>query len=461
MVELLLGEQATKAAIDQSLANLAKQGNAPGVILIGVFGHGVEYDEITAAGESTSRSYFCPYDATMRNRLGSDGKPSYIAANKPRIEPDPTTLISMSQVFSAMALSPAGNRVLLADCCRNDPHAARGAKRGFGTGIKSGDLPENANTAALFACSKGEQAMEDPTSKHGAFTKCVLDWLAEPMGRTTAGRLGEHLDEAVPQLVKDLSMGENAQQPKYLSVNTVNLQLAALTPKPMPVPKPMPPTPRPQPADTLTGTKPGEVREITLPGGVTLNQVWCPPGTFTMGSPASEKGRDVNEAPVQVTLTKGFWLGQTEVTQSQWTAVMGAASKPWSGKEYVKEGPTFPASYISHGVNTDGTIEADSATAFCEKLTEIERKAGRLPTGWKYSLPTEAQWEYACRAGTKTKYSFGDDESQLDEYAWWGGRTGNGNAKTEQYAHTVATKKPNPWGLSDMHGNLWEWCQDG
>ena len=219
---------------------------------------------------------------------------------------------------------------------------------------------------------------------------------------------------------------------------------------------PLPP-PTITPSESLIGTKAGDLREITLPGNVTLKQVWCPPGAFTMGTPGAT---DI-EAPVQVTLTQGFWLGQTEVTQSQWTAVMGVASKPWSGQEYVQEGPNFPASWISHGVNPDGAIEADSATAFCEKLTEIERQAGRLPTGWKYTLPTEAQWEYACRAGTQTAYSFGDDESQLGEYAWWGGRVGNGNARTEQYAHEVGTKKPNPWGLSDMHGNLYEWCRDG
>ncbi len=232
---------------------------------------------------------------------------------------------------------------------------------------------------------------------------------------------------------------------------------------------PPPLTPVVPTSDSLTGTKPGEVREITLPGSVKLKQVWCPSGKFTMGSPASETGRSKDEddtadaggQPALVTLTKGFWLGQTEVTQAQWTAVMGAASKPWSGKPYVREGANFPASFISHGVNSDGTIEADSATAFCEKLTEIERKAGRLATGWKYALPTEAQWEYACRAGTQTAYSFGDDESKLGDHAWWGGNLGDGNAKTEQYAHAVATKQPNAWGLSDMHGNVWEWCFDG
>lgn len=197
----------------------------------------------------------------------------------------------------------------------------------------------------------------------------------------------------------------------------------------------------------LIGTKAGETREITLPGGVKQIYIWCPPTKepFTMGTP----GATDEESPVQVTLTQGFWLAQTETTQAQYTAIMGTS--PWvvhgDTDYYYKAGANFPASYIDH----------TEAEAYCAKLTEIEGKAGRLPTGWKYALPTEAQWQYACRAGTKTKYSFGDDESQLGEYAWF---TKNADEIGEKYAHGVGTKKPNPWGLSDMHGNVWEWCRD-
>ena len=123
---------------------------------------------------------------------------------------------------------------------------------------------------------------------------------------------------------------------------------------------------------------------------------------------------------------------------------------PWSGKEGVKEGDDYPATYI----------DWNDATEFCRKLTARESQAGRLPQGYFCALPTEAQREYACRAGTTTAYSFGNDRSALGDYAWWGGMKGEGSCKMERYAHRVGQKKPNPWGFYDLHGNLWEWCRD-
>jgi len=159
-----------------------------------------------------------------------------------------------------------------------------------------------------------------------------------------------------------------------------------------------------------------------------------------LGSPDSEKGRDDDETQHQVTLTKPFYMGRTEVTQGQWKKV--SRTEPWKAEQYVLEGDDNPAVYVSW----------DDAVEFCEKLSSMEGKV--------YRLPTEAEWEFACRGGTKTAFSFGDDEAELSKYAWWGGFVGNGNARDEQYAHRVPQKLPNPYGLLDMHGNVWEWCSD-
>jgi formylglycine-generating enzyme len=193
---------------------------------------------------------------------------------------------------------------------------------------------------------------------------------------------------------------------------------------------------------SFVGTKAGEVRDDN---GLKMKLVWCPPGKFTMGSPSAEKQSRRDESRVRVTLTKGFWLGQHEVTQLELRRVMQTA--PWSGEDYVKEGDNYPATYV----------DWDDAKTFCKKLTEQEHSAGRLPLAWQYTLPTEAEWEYACRAGTTTRYSFGDDPSALPEYGWF---EKNARAAGEEYAHRVGQKKANGFGLYDMHGNVMEWCRD-
>lgn len=197
------------------------------------------------------------------------------------------------------------------------------------------------------------------------------------------------------------------------------------------------------PADSMGGEKAGQVRDDN---GLKMKLVWCPPGKFT-------SREDGHRDEVHVVLTRGFWLGKYEVTQSEWKQVM--ATDPWNDKDRRKEefddftieGDDFPATYVSW----------DNAIEFCRKLTDRERKADRVPEGWEYSLPTEAQWEYACRAGTKTTFNFGDDESKLGDYAWF---FDNAAAADEYYAHEVGRKKSNGWGLYDMHGNISEWCRD-
>jgi formylglycine-generating enzyme required for sulfatase activity len=126
-----------------------------------------------------------------------------------------------------------------------------------------------------------------------------------------------------------------------------------------------------------------------------------------------------------------------QVTQEQWRQVLGTT--PWKGESFTIEGSDVAASYVSW----------DDAVKFCERLSQKE--------GRRYRLPSEAEWEYTCRAGTTTAYSFGDDEQQLGAYAWF---DGNAWSKGEKYAHRVGQKRPNAFGLYDVHGNVWEWCAD-
>jgi formylglycine-generating enzyme required for sulfatase activity len=165
-----------------------------------------------------------------------------------------------------------------------------------------------------------------------------------------------------------------------------------------------------------------------------LELLWVEPGTFTMGSSADEPERNKAEGPqTRVTLTHGFWLGKTEVTQAQYEAVTGA-----NPSTFKAAGPNAPVERVSW----------IDAMAFCEKLNARERAAGRLPAGYSYTLPTEAQWEYAYRAGTTGIYPVEPNAS-----AWFANNSG-------ETTHPVGTKQANAWGFYDMAGNVLEWCFD-
>lgn len=179
-------------------------------------------------------------------------------------------------------------------------------------------------------------------------------------------------------------------------------------------------------------------KEITNSIGMKL--VLIPKGTFMMGSPTSEEGRQENESLHEVTMSKEYYLGAFEVMQTQYQTVTGNNPSCYQGALVGNQNADLPVENVSW----------DDAVEFCKKLSELpeEKKAGLV-----YRLPTEAQWEYACRAGSKTIYSFDDEEGLLPVYGWF-------RRNSSQRTHTVGLLEPNAWGMYDMHGNVWEWCSN-
>lgn len=183
---------------------------------------------------------------------------------------------------------------------------------------------------------------------------------------------------------------------------------------------------------------------------------WCPPGRFRMGNPEPGRAEFEDAEPVEVTLTDGFWIGKYEVTQAESERVKSANFRyPFPGKHLPHHG-----------------IQQNQSSKLTTGLRDADRQQDRLPDGWEYLLPTEAQWEYACRSGTSTRYSFGNDDSQLALHANYADKSLLSDDASLQFADVkhndgvgrslavVGSYRPNAWGLHDMHGNVAEWCVD-
>lgn len=200
---------------------------------------------------------------------------------------------------------------------------------------------------------------------------------------------------------------------------------------------------------------PAEERAVSLPGPTALHLVRVAPGVFVMGD---DKGNPDERPARRVNVPRAFWLGMTEVTQAQWTAVMGTNPSEFKGPR----GPVENVNWLD--------------------AHEFLRRLNALPTGFVFRLPAEVEWEYACRAGSTTRYAHGDDAARLGKHAWfrdnsgaheflgWLGLARGLNRGLRGLAlpwrvptwgtSDVASKKPNAWGFYDMHGSAWEWCED-
>ncbi len=178
---------------------------------------------------------------------------------------------------------------------------------------------------------------------------------------------------------------------------------------------------------------------VMLPGSVPLVMVWIPDGTFTMGSPPTDPDSWEYEVPQHSVTLDGFWMGKYELSKGQWYAVMN--TQPWFQQPYIDGSSNSPVVWISW----------NDAQSFITALNTL--------TGKVFRLPSESEWEYACRAGTVTRFYWGDDLSWtlIGDYAWW---LGNAYNAGEGWAHVSGAKAPNAFGLCDMSGNAWEWCED-
>jgi formylglycine-generating enzyme required for sulfatase activity len=323
-------------------------------------------------------------------------------------------------------------KLLLVDACRNDPKLGRNADPDA--------LPRPPRgTAALFSCKGGERAFE--TDKlgargHGVFFHFVLEGLRGKArnedGEVTWGALSEYVSRNVGRTVPRLIGGGARQTPHEIKNLEGESPVLVASPGSAPPEK--------------GGEKPSKekvVKELKkeLLNGIDMKLVLVPAGTFRMGSPSSEAGRYDDEQPHTVKITRPFYMGACMVTQEQYERVMGdnpsSFASTGGGKAKVKDESThsFPVESVSW----------HDANRFCTKLSAMaeEMKASRV-----YRLPTEAEWEYACRAGTTTAFHFG--RSLSSSYANINlGRT-----------CPVGRYKPNGFGLFDMHGNVWQWCAD-
>ena len=389
-------------------------------LVVAFSGHGVQF-------EGDPKNYFCPVDADLE-------------------DPKHGKLIALSEIYERLKECPAEKRLLLVDACRKEPLSP--VKKARQTvSLKSVTRPQTEavpkGVVAVFSCSAGQESYEWPDLKHGVFFYHVLEaWNGAADSGDRKITLNQVINYATDKTTTFARLTLKAPQVPHVKsdfegtwvLRKLEKSIEALLPAIAPFDA--------NKAKQLQQDWAKHYRlpvELTNKTGVTLRLI--PPGEFEMGAPASDKEAERPERPLHlVRIEKAFYLGKYEVTQKEWKAVM--KTEPWKRKSFVKEGAQYPATYVSW----------NEANEFCRRISRTE---GKL-----YRLPTEAEWEYACRAGTTTRFSFGNDERELGDYAWYGAVEGNGNARNELYAHQVGLKRPNPFGLHDMPGNVYEWCSD-
>jgi formylglycine-generating enzyme required for sulfatase activity len=414
-----------KANIERQLDLVLKLVERNDLVVVGFSGHGVHLD---------GKSYLCPTEA----RLG-----------------DPKTLVSLDRVYEELNKCPASLKVVLVDACRNDPRP--GGERSLAPTDETNrfaaalERPPQ-GILLLTSCAPGQISMEEEEFGHGVFMHYLLDGMS--------GKADVDRNDRVSLV--ELYKYVNQETKVYVARKFNGFQTPALKGT--------------IDDDFDISRSLGLAKEITNSIGMKL--ILIPAGEFMMGSPEGDKGRESDEHPHRVRITKPFYLGAHEVTLGQFLefyhranykteaerdgkggwGYTGDRESPFKqSPEYVAWNSGFPQTKDHPVVN----VSWNDAVAFCEWLG---RKEGKT-----YRLPTEAEWEYACRAGTTTRYYFGDDSEGLvragnvrdmTTKATFPGWTTESGSDGYVFTAPVGRFQPDPFGLYDMHGNVWEWCAD-
>lgn len=410
----------TKANIEKKLRSVVRGCRKGDTLIVAFAGHGLQF-----VGQKDC--YFCPQDA----------------------RPFPTrtdSLVSLNGVYQEIDESFAGMKVLLVDACRDDPNTDRGAR-----GVNADTAPRPPQgVAALFSCRAGERAYENDKLRHGLFFYHVLQGLkgdaADRDKEVTFAGLAAYVSRRVARDVSTLIGADFRQSPNLKADYSTEPVLLVVKDTGTPI-RPAKTEPKMPAQDSSSGDGFPVfelVREVDLGKGVKMEFVDIKAGAFSMGSLDSDSKANPYEKPQhEVKITRDFHLGRFPVTQEQYEAVTGKNPSYYSATGFNSGLVTgldtrrFPVEHVSW----------DEAKAFCDQLSKQD------PQSRKFSLPTEAQWEYACRAGTSTRYFFGDDPAKLDAHAWYA-------KNSRERPHQVGSKKPNAWGLYDMQGNVWQHCAD-